>query len=164
MAQVFKQRRTPHQGADRRRSLSFADLSQIVPNVQRIRGADRTVGRWTLGQICTHLANSFHGSIDGLDLSRHRFKRFFFSRQLLRYTFRYGIPASYRVDPGIEPQSDVDPDEAIEELTRAIERYRNHHGPLEAHPLFGKMPREAWDRVHCIHCAHHLSFVVPTEG
>jgi hypothetical protein len=58
---------------------------------------------------------------------------------------------------------DLDLDEAVDGLAGAIERYRAHNGTLQAHPLFGKMPRELWDRIHRIHCAHHLSFVAPVE-
>lgn len=144
-----------------RRRLSFDDLSQVLPEVRRVKVGHRTVGRWTLGQICKHLADGINGSMDGLDLGRHRFKRLFFAKRMLQYTFRYGIPGDYTVDPNIEPPPGVDLEEAIEELTRAIERYRAHRGPLQAHPLFGKMPRDIWDRLHCIHCAHHLSFVIP---
>ncbi len=148
---------------DQRRSLGFEELSQVVPEVLRFRASHRTVSRWTFAQICQHLANSFNGSIDGLDLSRHRFKRFFLAKPMLRYTFRHGIPTNYTVDPNIEPPPGVDLEEAVEALTRAVDRYQGHRGPLQAHPLFGKMPRRVWDRVHRIHCAHHLSFVLPSE-
>lgn len=145
---------------NQRRPLRFEELSQVVPEAVRLQAEHRTLSRWTLAQICKHLANSLNGSIDGLDLSRHRFKRFFFAKQMLRYTFRYGIPVNYTVDPNIEPASDVDLDESIEQLTSAVERYQAHRGPLRAHPLFGEMPRDAWSRIHRIHCAHHLSFVL----
>lgn len=153
----------PDRAGSKRRLLSFDELSEIMPDVQRVKASHRTFGRWTLGQICVHLAASFNGSIDGLDLRRHRFKRFFFARLLLWYTFRYGIPVDYQVDPGIEPESDVNLDEAVDELSRAIRRYQDHRGSLAAHPLFTRMSRENWYRLHRIHCAHHLSFVLP-EG
>ena len=154
----------PDRAGSKRRSLSFAELSGIMPDVQRVKVTHRTVGRWKLGQICMHLANSFNGSIDGLDLRRHRVKRFFFARLLLWYTFRCGIPVDYQVDPGIEPESDVNLEEGVEQLASAIQRYEDHRGSLAAHPLFARMSRENWDRLHCIHCAHHLSFVIPEEA
>lgn len=151
----------PGRAQSKRRPLSFNALSEIMSDLTGVMASHRTLGRWTLGQICMHLAASFNGSIDGLDLRRHRIKRFFFARLLLWYTFRYGIPADYQVDPGIEPKSDVNLEEAVERLSRAIRRYRDHRGSLAAHPLFARMSRENWDRLHCIHCAHHLSFVIP---
>jgi hypothetical protein len=148
-------------GRTRRRSLSLEDLSQIMPEVRRLEVSHRTIARWTLGQICKHLADSINGSIDGFDLSRHRLKRFFFAKRLLRYTFRYGIPRNYLVDPGLTPPDEVDASAAINGLARAIARYQAHRGPLRPHPLFGTMSRDVWDRVHCVHCAHHLSFAIP---
>jgi len=149
--------------ADHRRSLALDHLSQVVPEVERVKATHHTVGCWTLAQICRHLADSINGSIDGFDLSRHRIKRFFLAKRMLQYTFRYGIPAGYTVDPNLTPPPSVELSEAIDALARAIERYAGHRGPLQAHPLFGKMRRDVWDRVHCFHCAHHLSFVVPAE-
>jgi hypothetical protein len=132
-----------------------------VPDVLGLKTCHITVAQWTLGQICKHLADGVNGSIDGLDLSRHRVKRFLMAKRMLKYTFRFGIPRNYRVDPNIEPLTDVDLDTAIEELTRAIQRFQGHRGPLQAHPLFGRMHHEVWDRLHRVHCAHHLSFAVP---
>lgn len=126
-----------------------------------LRAAHRTVGHWSLGQICDHLARGIDGAIDGLDLSRHRVKRGLFRKILLACTLRFGIPENYMVDPGIEPTEPVSDEQGIGRLAAAVERYIAHDGPLQAHPLFGKMSREQWDRMHCVHCAHHLSFVVP---
>jgi nitrite reductase (NO-forming)/hydroxylamine reductase len=52
--------------------------------------------------------------------------------------------------------------ELTDEQIDILARYLQHDGRLHAHPLFGNMPRETWDRVHCVHCAHHLSFVIPS--
>ncbi len=146
-----------------RRRVSFETLSQILPEVERLRNVHHTVGHWSFAQICKHLADSVHGSIDGFDLRRHRIKRFLFAKVMLRYAFRYGIPPGYTVDPHLTPPELIDIGVAIEELRQALERYQRHRGPLAAHPLFGKMPRDLWDRIHRIHCAHHLGFVIPTD-
>ncbi|RME38179.1 MAG: DUF1569 domain-containing protein [Planctomycetota bacterium] len=146
------------------RRLTFRNLSEVMPEVDRLCRGHRTLRRWTLGQIGRHLANGFHGSIDGFDLSRHRIKRTLFRRLLIAYTLRWGIPERYTVDPGIEPQEPVETETGVRELREALDRYRRHTGPLKPHPLFGEMPRPLWDRIHCIHCAHHLRFVVPDEG
>jgi hypothetical protein len=39
-----------------RRRLSFTKLSEVIPDVQQLlTQRHRTVGRWSLGQICAHL-------------------------------------------------------------------------------------------------------------
>ncbi len=147
-----------------RRVLHFDDLSQMLGEVRSLAGGHRVLRRWTLAQICRHLAGTIHGSMDGFDLSRHRFKRLFLRRRLLAYTYRWGIPEGYTVDPNLNPPEGVGLNEEIDALGRAIHRYRNHAGPLQAHPLFGRLTRDGWDRLHCFHGAHHLSFVIPVQS
>lgn len=131
-----------------------------MPDVHRLVSAHLTVANWSLAQTCEHLMHSFVGSMEGFDLRNHRVKRFFIRRQMLRVALTTGIPRGWTVDPKITPREDVDLGDAVDGLDAAIRRYLAHTGGLYAHPLFGKMPRETWDRIHCVHSAHHLSFVV----
>ncbi len=144
-----------------RRSLVFGNIGDILPDIQRLQNGCRSLGTWSLGQTCQHLADSFHGSIDGFDLRNHRIKRFFLHKKMLQYALTKGIPKNYTVDPNLTPNDDVPLDDAIQALTSAIDRYQKYQGFLHPHPLFGKMSRENWDRIHCIHSAHHLSLLLP---
>ena len=49
-----------------RRALDFETLDRVMPDVDRLmeRGY-RSVGNWTLGQVCNHLAKSLAASVDG---------------------------------------------------------------------------------------------------
>lgn len=143
------------------RVLRFGEIPEVIPEVRRLVPAHRTLGNWTLGQICKHLADSFTGSMDGFDLRNHRIKRLFLKRRMLEVALTNGIPRNYTVDPKITPPAGIELDCGLAELEHSVSRYLRHHGKLAAHPLFGKMPREVWDAVHCVHCAHHLSFVIP---
>jgi hypothetical protein len=65
------------------------------------------------------------------------------------------VPAVYLPGPGLD---------AVREaaaLRVEIERLTSFAGPLAEHPLLGRMSPSHWERFHCIHCAHHLSFAVP---
>lgn len=146
-----------------RRALSFADIGDVMPEVKRLARGHRTLGRWTLGQICHHLAAGFVGAMEGFDLRNHRIKRFFLKKQMLNVALTKGIPLNYTVDPKLTPP-ETSLDEGVAMLASAIERYVSYDGRLHAHPLFGRMSREVWDRVQCVHCAHHLSFVLPVDG
>ena len=68
-----------------------------------------------------------------------------------------GIPTS----PPLLPVEGLDEREEAEGLRQAIAHYEAPPGPVAPHRLFGFLTREEWDRFHCIHCAHHLSFAVP---
>ncbi len=148
------------QTRDQRRQLCFDAVTQVMPDVRRLVSVHRVVANWSLAQVCEHLAHGFIGSMEGFDLRNHRIKRFFIKRRMLQVAITQGIPRGWTVDPRITPRENVDLHEAIDALDAAIRRYLAHDGKLHAHPLFGRMKRETWDRVHCVHCAHHLSFVV----
>ena len=47
-----------------RRSLEFDGVEAIMPEVDRLTAGHVTVGRWTLAQICDHLARSIALSLD----------------------------------------------------------------------------------------------------
>ncbi len=102
--------------------------------------------------------------MNGFDLGHHRFKRFFLGKRLLRWTYQHGITPGFTVDPKLNPPHNVKLNEALIALELAIERYRTYKGRLRAHPLFGDLSRPMWDHLHCFHGAHHLSFVIPTDG
>lgn len=146
-----------------RRPLSFSDLSEVMPDVRRSMSGHRTVGHWSLGQVCRHLADSFDASIDGFGTRRHWIKRTLMGKRMLHYVFTKGIPTDYTVTNRLTPPPGIDLDQTATALSRAIERYRSHQGRLHFHPLFGTLSRADWDRLQCIHCAHHLSFVIPDE-
>jgi hypothetical protein len=149
--------------ADKRRQLRFADLSEIMPEARGLVPTHHTLANWSLAQTCEHLASSFIGSLEGFDLRNHRIKRFFIRRRMLQVALADGIPRGWTVDPNITPRDEVDLDQAVASLDAAIGKYLLHRGKLHAHPLFGKMSRETWDRIHCVHSAHHLSFVIGTN-
>ena len=84
-----------------RRALAFDTFQQVLAEIAEVRKAHRTTGNWTIAQICKHLADSVNGSIDGFDLRQHRIKRTLFKGPLLWYTFKWGIPREYTVDPAL---------------------------------------------------------------
>lgn len=145
-----------------RRDLTFDDLDRVLAEVRRLRGAHHVTGQWSLAQTCHHLADSLNGSMDGFRVSRHRIMRVLFGRLALRKVFDTGeIDPGFTVTDRLNPPPDADLDDAVERLRAAVERYRAHAGALAVHPFFGKLTRREWDRLHCIHCAHHLRRVVP---
>src|SRR3954469_17823272 len=48
-----------------RRVLSFGSVLEVPGDVARLVPAHRTLGRWSFGQICNHLAATLTWSVDG---------------------------------------------------------------------------------------------------
>jgi hypothetical protein len=66
--------------------------------------------------------------------------------------------------PATIPRPDDMPDpEAVKKLVATVDRFKRHQGPFHASPLFGVLDRETLEKLQLIHCAHHLSFLVPEK-
>ncbi len=146
-----------------RRALDLPDLDAIVPEARRLMEARyEKAGQWDLSQICQHLAGAIHGSIDGgvpsASLPVRVIARFFIKDALFKSRkIRAGVPAPQ----AIEHFPSCDENAAIDRLAKAIDRLKQHHGPLATHPYFGKLSGDEWCQFHAIHASHHLGFLVP---
>lgn len=145
-----------------RRPLHFAGLAEVMPEVDRLLAGHTTVGRWSLGQICNHLSQALIGSIDGFPE-----KAPWMLRKTIGPIAKHQVLTSGRMPEGVSlpekylPRPGLDARAEAEALRGALHLYSAHTGPMADHPLFGPLDRGQWTRLHCIHCAHHLSFAHP---
>jgi hypothetical protein len=142
-----------------RRNLTFASLDEIQPDVDRLLAGHLTVGQWTLGQILFHLATAVRLTSLGRPDPTSRP----FSEALRRRFFRAGrFPDGMEAPhPALVPPADADAMDQAERLRKAIAQFTSANGPFPDHPALGPLDKGEWDRFHCIHCAHHLSFAIP---
>ncbi len=145
----------------KRRALSFTSLSEVMPEVDRLLQGHRTVGNWSLAQICSHLAGSFIFSVEGFPARVPWLIRKTIGPLAKREVFGKGrMREGIKLPEKFTPPSGLDARAEAEALRAALNVYSAHAGPLADHPMFGRLSRDEWTRLHCIHCAHHLSFVV----
>jgi hypothetical protein len=143
-----------------RRDLAFASLDDVMPDVERLLAGHAAVGQWSLAQVCNHLATGIRLTLDApsrfsdttreQDIARRRF--------LHHGKFPEGMAAPLRV---LIPEPDLDARTEADSLRDVIARFAAFAGPFPAHPRLGALTRDEWIRFHCMHCAHHLSFLVP---
>lgn len=151
-----------------RRPLDFATLDQVMPDVDLLLAGHRTVGAWSLGQICNHLATAIRLSAEGGPLKSKGMwlirktigpflkRKFFQARR---------IPEGIRVPtPSLTPRPALDDRAEAESLRATIRLFAPESGPPVEHPLMGKFSPEEWRTFHAIHCAHHLSFAIPKSS
>jgi uncharacterized protein DUF1569 len=146
-----------------RRALSFERLDQVMPDVERLMQGYKTVGKWTLGQMCNHLGNTLRYSMEGFPgpkppwLVRTLVAPMFFRKIMKTGEMGEGVkvPEVFLPKPGLDDRAEA------EALRAAIALYLANDKPLADHPFFGPLTRDQWTRLHCIHCAHHLSFARP---
>jgi len=144
--------------------LAFASLDHVILDVEQLLAGHITVGSWSLGQICDHLARSIIYSLEGFPVRAPWLLRKTLGPLLLRRILRSGrFVEGMKAPPPYQPKPIADARDEAEALRAAIRRFTSHDGPLVEHPLAGAVSRSDWERFHCIHCAHHLSFVLPVE-
>jgi hypothetical protein len=152
-----------------RRPLTFHDLDDVLRDVDALAagGYDRA-GNWDLAQACRHLAEWMRFAVDGYPRSPLPVRLIFaalrptIGRSVLRKTLDTGsMGAGSPTLRETVPAPAADPMPAVAELRRTIERFRDHRGEYHASPLFGALTRDQMTQLHLVHCAHHLSFLVP---
>ncbi len=144
-----------------RRAVRFDTPAAVLADVDRLRrGGYRSVGRWSLPQVCHHLAVVVSGNLtppptDDLPTpDQLAMKEKFFG--MVRGGMPEGIPSGATTPP-----------EACDET--AIDRLADAFAALAAYPharlmvgRCGPVPVAEVAALHLDHCAHHLSFLQPT--
>lgn len=154
-----------------RRDLRFASLDDVVRDAEHLlaAGYDR-VGKWDLAQVCGHLSQWLRYQMDGFPKAPLLMRpAFWFFRNTIgpamgRKAFKAGT-----MKPGIPtipqsvPPGGGDAAKAVATLRETVSRWLAYTGPLHPSPMFGTMTKDEWVKGHLIHCAHHLSFLLPKE-
>lgn len=152
-----------------RRELRFEYLQDAVVDAENLleHGYCKT-GNWDLTQCCHHLSITMLYPIDG-------FPKFSLPLRVTVTTLRYTIaPAMLRrviknekwpdgvpTDKDSVPLGTGQDAEGVEQLRNAVDRLLNHTGRLISSPLFGYINHETLIKLHRIHTAHNLGFLVP---
>ena len=146
-----------------RRALTYASLDAVMPDVDRLLLGYGKAGQWTLGQISNHLSKALTLTVEGAPVKVSWLKRMVLGPLAKWHVFRTGtMPSGIKIpSPKLVPPAEADDRAEVEALRAAIRMFLGEAGPLVPHPLFGPMSVDEWRRFHCIHCAHHLSFLVP---
>ena len=144
-----------------RRTLRFNSLDEVIPDVERLLEGHSTVGNWSLAQICRHLSTVMRRVVD-LPASTPVDPSQWAPEERKREVLESGIiPEGLPAPPEILPAEALNERDEAEGLRAAIAHYMASNGPVIPHRIFGPLTKAEWDRIQCIHCAHHLSFAVP---
>ena len=145
-----------------RRTLTFTTLDRVMPDVDRLLEGHETLGNWSLGQICNHLATVVAGSVDGFPFRASWIYRKTMGTVIRRQLFKNGeMAVGTQLPPQFCPKPGLDARAEAEALRATLRYFAGYQEPLVMHPFFGWLTRDEWNRLHAIHCAHHLSFVLP---
>ncbi len=145
-----------------RRALTFSSLDQVMPEVDRLLGGYKTVGNWSLGQMCSHLTQAIAGSVDGFPGQAPWLLRKTIGPSIIRGILKHGkMREGVELPEAFRPRSGLDDRAEAEALRAAVRLFAAHQGPMAEHPLGVRLSHADWERLHSVHCAHHLSFAIP---
>ena len=145
-----------------RRPLTIGRVEEIMPEVDRLLAGHTTVGNWSLGQICNHLSAAIRMSVEGFGVMAPWPIRVTVGKLAKRSILAKGeMKPGFKLPEKFVPVAGLDARAEAEALRASIGYYLANPTPRSPHPFFGSMSGSEWDRLHCIHAAHHLRFAVP---
>ena len=152
-----------------RRALAFDTLDEALLDAERLLAAGyERAGNWSLAQVCGHLNEWMRFPLDGFPQSPAPvrmmlwFMKITAGRQMLRRTLATNsMPAGGPTLRETIPPPEGDDAAAVDQLRQTVERFKSHAGPIHPSPLFGELDRDTAMRLQLVHCAHHLSFLIP---
>ena len=145
-----------------RRTLRFNSLDDVLADARALAATHiKANGNWTPGQVVGHVARAVHGSIDGISFQAPLPLRII-GRVIRSIPLNKGLPTGVKLPASARakavPEPDLSINDAVDQLTRAIERTR-HETMAGKHPVFGKLSHEQWIKFHCRHAELHFSFL-----
>jgi hypothetical protein len=152
-----------------RRQLRFNDLDEVVRDAEALlaKGYEKA-GAWDLAQCCKHLADWMRFPAEGfpkapapIRLMLWMMKKTVGPKKLKQYLAEGDFPAGKPTAPQTVYTPDGDPKAAIDELRKSVDRLKNYTGPIVPSPFFGPMDKATCVRLQLVHCAHHLSYLLP---
>lgn len=148
--------------ATRRSGLSFDTEDQIIAEIDRLRRGYARTGDWSLSQACWHLNIGTQARMKpgphAPDTPEQTARRPMLEKVLATGDLPEGITAP---EPMLPPTSSDD--SAIDALIASLRQFKTFTGEIAPHRLFGKLSDADARKLNRIHCARHLSFLVPLE-
>jgi hypothetical protein len=141
--------------------IRLTSLSDLRSHLTRLGEASvTTAGAWTAGQIYYHLAAAFEVTCEPPAARvpwRMRLSKLPQRFYVLNFGFPRGVPIPAELRDQLNPPADVDEDEQLQRLQRAVAAFDAKTADFPAHPVLGPFSRRQWRRLHLRHCELHLA-------
>ena len=152
-----------------RKDLEFATLDEALELATEwvklhASGAQiKTSGEFSLGQILEHLARSIDIGLGNTPVPKASWLMRGIARLMKNRFLRVGMKPGFQLPAASQdlfwPETDVDPEEALQHFAKSISDLLSTQGPIQ-HPYFGQMTQEEQVVLNCRHAELHMNFVI----
>lgn len=150
-----------------KRKLSFDSLPEVAAEIERLRSGGYTpLVNWNLTQCCEHLDKTMQAGMEGSIKPMPWILRATVFRAMTEVILATGkMPGGAPAPPEIVPAEHADDDPAVIDACLAtIDRAASVPEPLPTHMFSTGMTVPKWQRLMCVHAAHHLGNLQPNGG
>lgn len=144
--------------------LRLATLAEARQEISRLAAATevRSAGAWSPYQALIHCAQSIKYSATAFPrlkpaLLRATVGRIVMRKFLLQGHMSHGLAAPIPGAPEIRREGDLQ--EAVERLMKSIDAFEAFRGEPAIHPVYDRVTKEQYARLHAMHLADHLSVI-----
>jgi hypothetical protein len=146
-----------------RRKVEYATLQNVLADAERLSAGDvKALGNWSPGQIFQHLATTMNASIDGMDFRAPWYFRLP-ARLMKKKMLRGPMPPGFQLPAAaarVLVPGPTTTEEGLAALRAAVAR-QQRESKRAPNPVLGVLTNAEWTRLHLIHAALHMSFLVP---
>ncbi len=147
--------------AVRRTELRYASTDDLRADIANLRKGYFATGTWSLPQICWHLEITIRFAMGPGPHAEDTDEQKARNAGVATVLATGQLPKLVAPDT-ICPPADA-PDSAIDALLATLTAFDNFREPLAPHRLFGTLSDADRRALNLIHCAHHLSYLVPID-
>ncbi|HSV13469.1 MAG TPA: DUF1569 domain-containing protein [Tepidisphaeraceae bacterium] len=145
----------------RRDVLRFKSPDQAIADVRALKKGHKQAGDWTLPQACWHLNVALGNTMRPGPHAESAPMTDELRRRLQGILNTGQLPQGVQAPATAAPPADA-PESSIDTFIATLERWESYRGDFAPHRIFGKISDDEMCQLAMIHCAHHLSFFVPT--
>jgi hypothetical protein len=148
--------------AERRAVVRFKDEDEVIADVQRLRNGYAQAGSWSLPRMAWHLNQATQARMKpgphAPDTPEQTARKPLMQQVLAMNGY---LPNGIMAPDPMQPPANV-PESTIDDLIASLKQLKAYKGEIAPHRLFGHIPDAEARKLNLIHCAHHLSYLVPT--
>ncbi|MDX1957610.1 MAG: DUF1569 domain-containing protein [Leptospiraceae bacterium] len=140
---------------------SLEEARKELESISKIKSVT-TTGKWDVGQVFEHCAQSIEYSLVGYPENRSYFFRRTIGRVVLNKFLSQGYMSHNLNDPipgAPELNSSKDFHSGLERLLRAIDSFESFRGEPKIHFVYDSVSKSDYGKIHAMHIANHLQAI-----